>query len=633
MFCIKCGNPIGENDKFCSVCGAKTEEMKSAVENSVAEQVEVTTSTSVEATDNTLVNEGVAEPVVLNEAEVAATPKKKKSKKKCAIISSVIGVVVAAAAVLAVLFWPKVENFVVKTLASPESYYQHVESENIDSLSNSIAELVGLLKGDTADSGNVVIKNEIKVGDDAINYLAESFNFEKSDLEWLSKIGIDINSSTDEGLAKGDITLLIGENEAFGFEILTDNENGNIYFRIPEVNDKFFCLALDDGDDETSIVKEIFKALPDEKTTAEVVSRYMTVIVESIDKVSEKSVTIKANGVSEDCTKLTVKIDDKLAKKIVTAVCEKMLEDEQLEGIIKDIAKASEKDADEAYDSFIDKIEEMLDEADNIKLEQELKLNTYVNKDGEVIGREIEAEGVDFHYYSTKNGSDIGYELVIGNESQKIELLGEGEISNNILTAEYEVIVSGMKALTVKVENYDVKAIDDDKINGTFRVSLTEELCNALSNSDNEMSAIISILKDVEIVFSVTSDEATTTKMDINKGGKNIITFISSQTEGEVENITLPKEYESIDSVEDLGNYFGTNEAEKLLQKIIDAGLPSSFIQNLGNVIGSMGQVSGPSYDSNYGNDFSDDYGYMDDGGVLDSNLDTNFRFEEEDVF
>ena len=113
MFCIKCGNQVGDNGKFCETCGAKIETAEPCVQEYTAAE---------ELTSNTYEPSNVAEPLSV-EQKPSKKVKKHMSKKKKTVIGSIVTAAVAVIAVGTFFAWDYITNFAVKTFSSPTGYY------------------------------------------------------------------------------------------------------------------------------------------------------------------------------------------------------------------------------------------------------------------------------------------------------------------------------------------------------------------------------------------------------------------------------------------------------------------------------------------------------------------------------
>ena len=95
MFCIKCGNQVGDNGKFCETCGAKIETAEPCVQEYTAAE---------ELTSNTYEPSNVAEPLSV-EQKPSKKVKEHMSKKKKTVIGSIVTAAVAVIAVGTFFAW------------------------------------------------------------------------------------------------------------------------------------------------------------------------------------------------------------------------------------------------------------------------------------------------------------------------------------------------------------------------------------------------------------------------------------------------------------------------------------------------------------------------------------------------
>ena len=155
MFCGNCGSPINEGDKFCGVCGALSEEIKT--EETVEPNTQEPSNNDVQQNVNYEENEAMIiedANVKFNEEMLATEPSKKgffkafpkKKLIRIGIIAGVLAVLVAIGAWAA----PYISNAFAKMTMSPEKYFQHVTvnwfKSGMNDVGDALAEAKDLLK-------------------------------------------------------------------------------------------------------------------------------------------------------------------------------------------------------------------------------------------------------------------------------------------------------------------------------------------------------------------------------------------------------------------------------------------------------------------------------------------------------
>lgn len=636
MFCPKCGNTLNENDKFCESCGAKVEMPTPAVDevvyaapqaapvenNFTAGETEVLTpemlqgfetaqsmnSTSDLGRSNVADNFSVDVEqtyyaddtqnggAVVDYSETVqpnVKTKKKMSKKKKAIIGGVLGTIAAAIAVVCIFAWDYVENFFVETFSSDEGYYQYVEGKNVDELASSVGSVVGLFNGDNSNFGNnSTVK--VQLGDTVIDYIAQQSGLNKSDIQWLSDLGFATDISMVKNSLSMGMDMLIGDKTALGVDFILDYDNMCVYMCIPQLSDEYVVFEMPEMPDGMSMSDyqqvletwtNILEALPNEETTTKIIARYLNTAINAIDNVEKDSVTIKANGVSQKCTRLTYTIDEDTVKDILEAVLKEFQNDKDIEKIVKNVVAATgeidEDDFDDMYEELIDNMDEVIDSIDDIRMgDFEVEVYTYVDGRGEVIGREIEVEDadIDFHYYTTHNGDDVGVELVFSADGQSVELLGSGTLDGDLLDCDYTLSVGGIKMLNVKAVDYDVMKAEEGYTNGKFIITLPKETCELIEDNLDIPAELADMLPEISIEINIKQTESSVSfDIALMKKSDLIVKLSLSSKDTKPSDIVIPSDAFKITDEDDLEEFVSNVDPEKFLQHLKDAGIPESF--------------------------------------------------------
>ena len=654
MYCSKCGTQIKEGEKFCENCGTPVETVAAepvAAEPVAAEPVAVSSEPQVEAAP-------AQEPVVEAAFEVTAeapadtepAPAPKKTNKKKVTVISILAAAVAVIALCTVFLWDYVENFTVKTFSSPTSYYQYVETKNVKNFSASFGSALGRFSTANTSYGTTG-EFKISFGDVLMDYIATEAGIAKEDISWISSIGVSSNTASNGNLLETNGNLLLNDKSILGGELIFDSENKKIYIRSEQLNEQFMLLDYSDleyGNFDDIEVPEVgfdfYGILPDEETMTALIEKYLTIVVDSIENVKEESTTLVANGVAQDCTKLTVVINEETVRDMLKAVLRELKDDKEIGQIIKDMAKnvggelISDEDINAEYDDFIDEINELLEELKNVEFSEgdkfEFTLITWVDGKGEAIGREFKVDFSDMvvRYASTHDGTDVGIEVFVGSaEREVIKLLGEGEVEGTKMKGDIELFIDGVKYINVNIKDYDVDLIEDNYVNGVFTVTVTDEMCDLLVDELDLPKKASDWLKSASLVISMTSDEKhASLGVTLNHGEDMIISVTASNKETKSFGIDIPEDAVSIKNEDDMINYLSAFDPNVLINALKDAGMPQEFVDAINGLMnGDYGDDSyiddGYGFDDTYGDDYFDepDFGFGDDAFENDNILDS----------
>lgn len=201
-------------------------------------------------------------------------------------------------------------------------------------------------------------------------------------------------------------------------------------------------------------------------------------------------------------------------------------------------------------------------------------LNSYVDADGNIVGRQItagekEEEVPIFKCLKTKDGDKEGYILQIGEASEGILLEGSGTVDGNMLNGNYDISVGGEKMLTLGITDHDLSLWKDGKIKGSYGISgITDGKFDGLG-----------------LTFTVDgAEDKTNVRASLSVKGDYLGALsISSKNKNQV---TVPDK-ESMDKVYDFSSekdvtaYTDSMDMETILNNLEKAGMPEGWLDSL----------------------------------------------------
>jgi hypothetical protein len=177
--------------------------------------------------------------------------------------------------------------------------------------------------------------------------------------------------------------------------------------------------------------------------------------------------------------------------------------DSDIERIVRNIAKATEADEDQAYAKFIENIENRLEKlsADNDD-ELEIAVNVYVNARGRIIGRTLKYNNSGYDDCTVtmllpENNGEFGCELSYIEESTyngglSRQLIGKGTRKgyniNGDFTVKYQELQSenDYEIANISVDDLSLKDLLQGYVNGAFELTP----CDDLSEINSDISYI-----------------------------------------------------------------------------------------------------------------------------------------------
>lgn len=633
MVCKNCGNLLEDGVKFCTKCGQRVEEVVAEVKEAAAEATAEVTEAAAEVQEKaeeatTEVKETVAEAqetvaeakeevkeeandVKEKVADVAeevketvtevATEVKEKVKKfpKGALIA--IGAI-ALVLILIIANFKSVANSVNKLVSSEEKYYASVEKDGIKELASSAADIYenSFLEyySDYNDT-SVDLGVEIELGEDAAEMLAAAVG--SDDEKAFAKMAFDLFMSYKGDVLSAEASATLGKTELISADGVLDLKKGQAFGRIEELSSKYIGVSFEDYADMISEgIKqgdEFIKLLPKKKTVESLVNRYMTIVIENLDNVSEKKDTISVGDIEQKCTAIRVRIKEKDINKIAIAVLEEAKDDKELIGLISDFATAGaaaygeEIDAEDIEDEFKESIEAALDEMkeaedseddEDSEDEEELIMIVYVNGKGEVIGRELKINDETVLIYEMpEKGSKFALKAAIIDGEDEVIFEGEGKKSSSSLSGEFALKMKedgekAVKFIEVDVDKFDTKKIKEGFLNGTFTFKLSDEF---YEETDAAMVGAMFGDYNIKCVFKSSKNNSYAEFALMDKDEMYAAIKMDAKV-GSGKSASLPKGI-LVEDEEDIIEWVQTINFEKFVKNLEKAGLPIEIVEEI----------------------------------------------------
>lgn len=607
MFCEKCGMQLQDGEKFCPICGTPAP-ADSASSGGTQQGGGLQPAAGAPG--------GVAAPAGAVLAVNGAAPSqpvsggKKKSKKKLFIA---IGAV-AVAAVLGVVTFAcelpsKIGNFVHKTFSSSEDYYQYVEKENSQDMANSAA---GLYQAFVLDSKNIfettsnsTVTLTFGEGFKDIFKLAESVT--GMDFSWLQSIS-STSSVTINGNQFGfDLSTSLNKDKLLSLVMALNLDEGALFLQLPELTSTYMGIDLEEAmgvsfkevvdawEDYKEEYIDFIEALPSRDRVEKLISKYIGVVTSCVDDVDKKTVTLKVEGVSQKCTALEITVDADLIVDMLGAILDEAESDSELEDLIVDIVEALGEDGDDVYEEMLDELETLYDELEGSRGDGEMILTLYVDSNGTVIGRKLEAEGGEFAMLMTESGGKFGYELSMyidnGWSEKSVSLLGSGKKSGDKIDGEFVLSYydgyDDVDILELTTEGLDTKALKEGQLNGKIVVDLTYDAGKMIIGS----SYGASIIEDLKFTISGSSSKSSAEcTIGVVYGKKDMISITVATEQKKASDVKIPKSKDVIfiEDDRDLEDWVDTIDWKKFYSGLEKTDLPAVILDPLEEICDAL---------------------------------------------
>ncbi len=575
MYCAHCGKEVPDDTVFCEFCGKKTTEDDAAM-----------------AADSKKKGKAV---------NIGAVKSLAVKGKKWILLAAVLLVLV-----LLIPAAPYIFNGLKKLTTSPEKYCQYVLKKNIVDSKMISGAYDKYIYEHIKNQNNAAISGEVsmKLSEDAQEMLEDSLRADN--MEAFSDLKISYETQKKGDQLAWQIKLSSGKKSIMTGNVIYDGDKKAIYVNIPEVNKNYAKVELEDvlDEDELEDLDLIFKntdkwaeAFPEPKDVQKMLERYMMIAINEIDSVKESKEKLEIEGVTQSCTALSIKVDEKMVKNIVLAMCKEAVSDRDLEKLITSAMDIYlETGMHSGYygyysdgADFWDDMERIGENAKDIDFygwKYEVKL--FVSGAGKIQGVEFtsknsdrDAKGRIYTAYA-RSGNKVAATCVYENSGswsdEKMEITGEGKVSFGKLNADFEVKTTGNDKASFRVENLKIAGLAKGKLEG--------DLVMELKQFKDEMKDELSDLKDQTLRISLLTD-ANNVKYEISlKEEKETFVSLSVSIKfGKAGSISIPSDSKCdvIGNEEDLADYIDNCDFDTLADTLEDLGMPNELVEMIEN--------------------------------------------------
>lgn len=351
--------------------------------------------------------------------------------------------------------------------------------------------------GDGAVKGNAEIKLSLDDGGKAILGMLTPV-----DISWLEDASMDTKVNLNEGTMIETMDVKVNGTKICTIEYYFDTENSEVYMRIPELNegyikmnmeqmtqeaeaemeeegmDSSFSTSMDLADAMNSYFSTLDN-LPAADALTSILTRYSDIIFDNMtDGENPGTQSSAAGDVSQELTVLEGHVTQAEAQPMFQQILDTAKTDEELKGLIESWTEAM-NDPEYSYDTFLQAIEDLEKDLDGEIDESDTSgfvLRAWVDDNGEVVGREVLADDGEqeeslFSYLCTTDGDQRGFSFTMGSDEDSVGLYGSGTLSGDVLSGTYTFTSGGEDAVVIEVADYDTKAVENGIWKGTYTIS------------------------------------------------------------------------------------------------------------------------------------------------------------------
>lgn len=486
----------------------------------------------------------------------------KKKGKKAAVIGGITAAALAGGCATAYAVSDTVKNQVKLRTMKPENYYAWVYENNSSTISKNIsdnyAKQLEKYKGGIGVNYNLnyempdSVKSKLKEstgGDEDINSIIDN----------IKNISIDMNGSVKDGGIGYTIGANFNGDKLATIEYSMDPDNMDVYFRCPELTEKWLSVNTaslaeevtydEDSQKALELYKDFLKDPESILSPADLekeINKYVSIWYDNTNEVKiEKKETITLGDITVDYTVAEVEVTPELAKKMSSKFAEELKNDEIIKNIVVDKMGVSESD----YTSDLDDFVLDINESDP---DSTVSFKTYIDPTGTIRGISLT--------------DDDGHEAkaILGKEGDKVR----GEFSSS------EDFSATLTATEVSSKTYS-GSIDMTSDGDTYSIDFDSIKVVDEVNGYAEGTVKINTPELDSFTLEFTSDgKSQNIAYDINVEGENYGRLVLSYSTTKGDSITIPDkngafviDKDTVSTME-IEDYVSQDEVESFLSGI-----------------------------------------------------------------
>lgn len=534
MFCKKCGQPMDEGAKFCKNCGTPVEipqteeapanesEPVAAPVDSLSNQVENEVPKAPAADEVNAVDQNgqYAQPTdqsdgaaygqyaqPIDQPDGAAygqfsqndgqTTAKKKSKK---------GIIIAAVAVFAALA-VALGVFVVPSLfaGSPKNQLKKMGMDSIKAMTAALDK-----SGERLDTG--FSTNAKIIPGEGLLALLDASGYTIS-----PDVYLGINQSSSKDGTSAIVTLGNKNGELINAKTMLDNESGNMYLSIPQINTKVLEIPVNQTSELTEDLNDtvnIKYLFPDSDAFNIFLSDSYEIFVDGVGEVISKSDNLVVGDITQKCTMLSADVTQRELIDIIIEIVENSKDDEEFTEFMNtvlsdiDLSKADAKNYDELADKIIEELNGTEPTDDVV-----FKFSVWTENGRDAAGVKIDVDNGYFYYTALSNGNEWAFDLgMVAGDSLTVS--GNGTKNGNMIDGSATVSYNDDELLGLDLVNVDEQSGD-----GSYTVYIKDGIKNIAKGVD---SSVLTIIKTAKIEIN---------KSKASEGERILVTVYGAGTE------------------------------------------------------------------------------------------------------
>lgn len=534
----------------------------------------------------------------------------KRKKVTAVLTAAVMGVTAGCTGVWAADSYQETEKAI---LTESMKSFAAVYGKDLEEQEAAFEGSEGVLSLKLSDSGRVLLGNAAQI-----------------DASWLKGADIKVKVSMKDNTVGETMDICLNDQKICSIEYYMDTETTDIYMKIPEVSDSYIKMnmeeaaeiaeeearkaaeesASEEGISEYSYdssygndsleqaqnmlnvmdtVMNITEYLPDAKAMEELLTTYLSILVDNAKEGTTGTDTVTVGDISQECTVYEGVLSEKEMLQVMQDVLTEARDDVNIKDILLKWGE-TEEDPEEFYAAYQGAVDAILS-----SVEAQTEVNDddsyffsklWVDENGKAVGRQLglhhEEGNIDplITYQMPEDGEKFAMKLEISSEDGGFAISGGGEIKDSLLNGDYTVAVNGTDSVQIQVTDYDTESMKEGNLNASYAFSLLPGMI------DEESFALLS-------GYDITADiksEGTSGDIILNLLSQDVSLGELSLTANIGDGVEIP-DFSGLENVCDMldeqeaESYTASVKLDTIMDNLSAAGMPEEL---LGMVIGDV---------------------------------------------
>ncbi|WP_191014571.1 hypothetical protein [Treponema zioleckii] len=424
------------------------------------------------------------------------------------------------------------------------------------------------------------------------------------DVSWFKSINLDVNAILNDGKLKESLGFGLNDTNIVTFDLLFELENGNFYFRVPELLKNYFkvngsTLGMQDAMKIYLAEIQLFKSAPSKKVFTGFVDEVLTAVLAGVNGVERTEETLTAGLDVDESKKVSANYNAllfKLTPEYATATAENVKkavsESKNLRTlldwiipVVNDLQIAGNLNADEVTNKFAEALAEVF--ASTAELE-DVSVIVYADSKSNMQGYKVaQAEGSAFESIFTQKGNDFGFEMKATEpESEVFAVNGFGSLSGGKMTGDFKVSAYKENVFLFSTDKLDVEGLKSFKGNGAITLRLADNyqrmMKETLQYSVGESA--VALAKNLALTLKMEEKSAKKGSFELILGDGEKASYVTLKCDSEYKKsnkIELPAESVDVETIgdEETMNLIGSIKTDEIVENLKKANVPEEYTQ------------------------------------------------------